>query len=93
MVLSTLDERDLVPILQVHSHPRAAFLSETDAIRPLVAVPGFISVVIPDFGFVDLTDVSLWSVHQYLGPQAWRELAADEREARFIIDDSVIRVG
>ncbi len=92
-VLTALDERDLVPVVQLHSHPRRAFLSETDAIRPLVAVPGFISVVIPDFGFVELADVWLWSAHEYVSHSQWRELDRRERERRFIIDDSVIRVG
>ncbi len=91
-VLSALDDRDLVPMMQLHSHPRRAFLSEEDAIRPLVAVPGFISVIIPSFGFVDLADVGLWSAHQYQGPGQWRELNDDERRRRFIIDDSVIPV-
>jgi hypothetical protein len=91
-VLTALDERDLVPVIQLHSHARRAFLSETDAIRPLVAVPGFISVVIPDFGFVDLTDVGLWSAHEYESRGRWRELDRRERTRRFIIDDSVIRV-
>jgi hypothetical protein len=39
-MLTALDERDLVPADQLHSHPRRAFLCGTDAIRPLVAVPG-----------------------------------------------------
>jgi hypothetical protein len=91
-VLTALDERDLVPVVQLHSHPRRAFLSETDAIRPLVAVPGFISVVIPDFGFVDLADVGPWSAHEYVSHGQWRELGRRERARRFIIDDSVIRV-
>jgi len=90
-VLSALDDRDLVPIMQLHSHPRRAFLSEEDAIRPLVAVSGFISVIIPSFGFVDLADTGLWSAHQYQGPGRWRELNDGERR-RFVIDDSVIRV-
>jgi len=91
-VLRGLDERDLVPMAQLHTHPRGAFLSQTDAIRPVVAVPGFLSIVIPDFGFVDLADVGLWSSHQYVGPGRWRELDSHERSRRFIIDDSVIRV-
>ncbi len=91
-VLTALDERDLVPVVQLHSHPRRAFLSETDAIRPLVAVPGFISIVIPDFGFVDLADVGPWSAHEYVSHGQWRELGRRERARRFIIDDSVIRV-
>ncbi len=91
-VLNALDQRDLVPVLQLHTHPRKAFLSDTDAIRPLVAVPGFISVVLPDFGFVDLADISLWSAHEFAGPRRWREMGSDERRRRFVIDDSLIRV-
>jgi len=91
-VLNALDDRDLVPVLQLHSHPRTAFLSDTDAQRPLVAVPGFISVVVPDFGFVDLTDLSLWSAHEFLGPHKWHELDVSELRRRIIIDDSVLRV-
>jgi proteasome lid subunit RPN8/RPN11 len=91
-VLDALDARDLVPVLQVHSHPRRAFLSETDAIRPIVAAPGFVSVVIRHFGFVDLVDVAQWSAHEFLGNSRWRELDPDERARRFIVDDSIIRV-
>lgn len=91
-VLNALDERDLVPVLQLHTHPQAAFLSATDAVRPLVAAPGFISVVIPSFGFVDLADVALWSAHEFMGHRRWRELDVEERRRRFIIDDSIIRV-
>jgi hypothetical protein len=91
-VLCALDERDLVPVVQLHTHPRKAFLSDTDAIRPLVAVPGFISIVLSDFGFVNLADISLWSAHEFVGPRRWRELGSDERRRRFVIDDSVIRV-
>ena len=91
-VLTSLDARDLVPILQLHTHPRSAFLSDTDSIRPIVAVPGFISVVIPDFGFVDLADIRLWSAHEFEGSHKWRELDADERYRRFVIDNSLVRV-
>jgi hypothetical protein len=91
-LLQALDERDLVPVLQIHTHPRAAFLSATDAIRPIVAVPGFISVVVPNFGFVDLANVGTWSAHEFLGAGKWHELSQGERLQRFIIDDSIIRV-
>ena len=81
-----------MPLLQLHTHPSRAFLSETDAIRPVVAVPGFISVVIPDFGFVDLADVTLWSAHEFVAPRQWRGLRTEECQRRFVVDDSVIRV-
>lgn len=91
-LLDALDERDLVPIAQLHTHPRTAFLSDTDAIRPIVAIPGFLSVVIPGFGFVDLADVRTWSAHEFEGAGRWHELTDDERLRRFIVDDSFIRV-
>jgi hypothetical protein len=91
-LLQALDQRDLIPLLQIHTHPRAAFLSPTDAIRPLVAVPGFTSVVVPHFGFVDLANVRTWSTHEFLGGGKWHELTEDERVERFIIDDSIIRI-
>jgi proteasome lid subunit RPN8/RPN11 len=91
-VLNALDERDLVPLLQLHTHPTRAWLSDTDAIRPLVAAPGFISVVISDFGYIDLADVTAWSAHEFVAPRSWRDLALEERRARLIIDDSVIHV-
>jgi len=91
-LLTSLDERDLVPIAQLHTHPREAFLSRTDRIRPLVAIPGFVSIVIPNFGFVDLADVTLWSAHEFGGGHKWHDLGRDEQVRRFIVDDSVIRV-
>ena len=91
-LLGALDERDLVPIAQLHTHPHEAFLSDTDAIRPIVAVHGFLSIVIPRFGFVDLADPGRWSAHAFRGAGRWHELTANERSGRFVIDDSIIRV-
>lgn len=91
-LLNGLDERDLVAIAQLHTHPREAFLSPTDRIRPLVAIPGFLSIVIPNFGFVDLADIAMWSAHEFGGGHSWRDLDHAEQARRFIIDDSVIRV-
>jgi hypothetical protein len=91
-LLDALDQRDLVPIAQLHSHPRRAFLSGIDAVRPLVAMPGFLSIVIPSFGFIDLAAVDAWSAHAFIEAGHWHELTAEERSDRFIIDDSLIRV-
>jgi hypothetical protein len=59
-VLSRLDHLDLLLLAQIHSHPRAAFLSDIDSERPAIAVPGFLSIIVPDFGFVDVADVGTW---------------------------------
>ena len=36
--------------VQVHTHPHEAFHSPTDDAFPIVHTPGFLSLVIPDFG-------------------------------------------
>ena len=54
--------------------PREAFLSAHDAQRPVVAVRGFLSIVIPSFGFVDLADVGVWRAYEFHGREQWREL-------------------
>jgi hypothetical protein len=36
--------------VQVHTHPREAFHSRTDDAFPIAQTPGFLSLVIPDFG-------------------------------------------
>lgn len=87
-----LDHLDLVPVAQIHSHPNQAFLSSVDAERPLVATSAFLSVVIPSFGFVDLTDVSLWRAYEFHGRNNWRELDEVERRRRLIVDPSLLRV-
>jgi hypothetical protein len=45
-----LDEKGLAIRLQVHSHPFGAFHSVTDDAYPIVATPGFYSLVLPRFG-------------------------------------------
>jgi hypothetical protein len=91
-VLNELDHLDLVPLVEIHSHPRDAFLSPIDAERPMVAVKGFLSVVVPSFGFVDLADVSLWRVYEFHGRDNWTELNEGERQRRLIIDPSLLRI-
>jgi hypothetical protein len=91
-VFDELDHLDLVPILEIHSHPGAAFLSPSDAERPMVAVNGFLSVVVPAFGFIDLPDVGLWRVYEFHGRDNWVELDEGERCRRLIIDPSLLRI-
>jgi proteasome lid subunit RPN8/RPN11 len=90
--IAALDRADLVAIAQVHSHPRGAYLSEVDAERPALAVPGFISIVVPEFGFVDVADVSRWAAYEFLGGGDWQELNAGERAERLIVDPSFLVV-
>lgn len=91
-LLERLDHLDLVPLAQIHSHPRGAFLSDVDAERPILAVAGFLSAIIPDFAFVDLTDLAVWRIYEYRGPRNWHELSRDERQRRIVIDPSILTV-
>jgi proteasome lid subunit RPN8/RPN11 len=92
-MLERLDRLDLVPIAQIHSHPQTAFLSEIDAQRPVVAVQGFLSIVVPSFAFIDLADVQLWRAYEFHTRQHWRELDDSQRAERLVIDPSILRVG
>jgi hypothetical protein len=92
-VFEQLDTLDLVPIAQIHSHPRDAFLSHVDAQRPFVGVRGFLSIIVPSFGFIDLADVTLWRVYEFERREQWRELDQAERRRRVIVDPSILRIG
>jgi hypothetical protein len=92
-VFEQLDTLDLVPIAQIHSHPREAFLSHIDAQRPFVGVQGFLSMIVPSFGFIDLADVTLWRVYEFERRGQWRELDQAERNRRLVIDPSILRIG
>jgi hypothetical protein len=58
----------------------------------MVAVEGFLSVVVPSFGFIDLADVRLWRVYEFHGRDNWFELDEHERQRRLIIDPSLLRI-
>jgi hypothetical protein len=48
---------------QVHTHPGRAFHSKTDNDWPIVSQPGFISIVIPDFGMGEPSFEKGWVGH------------------------------
>ena len=45
-----LSERNLGLRIQVHTHPQRAFHSATDDRSPMINSPGFLSLVVPNFG-------------------------------------------
>lgn len=89
---NALDARDLVPLAQVHSHPRGAGISTTDKERPLVAQPGFLSIIVPHFAFVPFESVTEWGVYEYRNKRDWRTLTDSEKRDRLVVDDSLIRI-
>lgn len=60
---------------QVHTHPGAAFHSQTDDDWPIVAQPGFLSVVIPNFAMNGITLKNAW-IGRLQQNGTWRELTS-----------------
>lgn len=63
--------------VQVHTHPYEAFHSATDDAFPIVHTPGFLSLVIPDFGMraPSLDDSYLAEIAE---TGAWNALAPND---------------
>lgn len=61
---------------QIHSHPTAAYHSETDDAYPIVTVLGGTSIVVPDFG-TGAIDVREWAVYR-LYRSGWEPLSPEQ---------------
>ena len=59
---------------QLHTHPSAAFHSETDDRWPIVSQPGFLSIVVPGFGRGKSARTEEWWVGRLSGDGQWEEL-------------------
>jgi len=64
-------------IAQVHSHPREAYHSSTDDEFPIISTVGGISIVIPNFGFGEISKRS-WAVYRLQQQSGWVEQNAEE---------------
>jgi len=89
-LFDALDSRDLVPLAQLHTHPYEPIMSDVDAERPAVAQAGFLSIILPNFGFLDPARVEEWGAYEYQAKLQWHELSHEEKKQRLIIDDSII---
>lgn len=89
----TLRGLDQVLLFELHTHPPGAGgQNEVDAAHPAAPYPGFITVVVPDFGDVNLADLSECHVYEYVGEKRWRELGSQEIRSRFIVDRTDVPV-
>lgn len=59
---------------QIHAHPREAYHSGADDELAIVAIPGSISVVVPDFARDGLAAVARWVCFQLQGDGRWTGL-------------------
>lgn len=69
-------------VAQVHSHPGAAFHSPRDDEGPAVHFPGFLSIVVPNFGREGLNPRSGLYAAEYQGDGEWRTVPQGELSAR-----------
>ncbi|MFV1849128.1 MAG: hypothetical protein ACMZ66_00240 [Thalassospira sp.] len=63
-------ERDLRAVADVHTHPCGAHQSVTDRAYPMIATPGHVALIVPDYaqGDIDVTDIS---INIYKGSHQW----------------------
>jgi hypothetical protein len=72
---------------QIHSHPGAAYHSETDDAYPIVTVLGGISIVVPNFARGGL-NIREWAVYQLIPEIGWNGMSEDRKQQYFeIIED------
>jgi hypothetical protein len=84
---------DQVLLVELHTHPPGAGgQNEVDAAHPAATYTGFISIVVPDFAEPRFHDLRRTYVYEYLVGGHWRELDAQEIQARFIVEEQVRRV-
>lgn len=84
-LLSILREKGEFLFVQVHSHPEEAFHSETDDSEAISFKIGFISIVVPYFGAVQMTTLLNCKVFEYKGGGRWAKLSMPEVKERFQI--------
>ncbi|MEW6227819.1 MAG: hypothetical protein AB1700_06935 [Bacillota bacterium] len=68
---------------QVHSHPGRSFHSPSDSIHAFSFKKGFLSIVVPDYGRVDMQDLSRCVVFERDG--GWRRWGSHELARRILI--------
>jgi proteasome lid subunit RPN8/RPN11 len=78
-----LDEAHLSLLVQIHSHPGAAFHSSRDDGNAASPWPGFISIVVPDHGCISNGFWESVEVYELLGGAKWKHLSSNEKLGRF----------
>ncbi len=64
--------RQVTVVADIHTHPDAAFQSEADRTNPMVARPGHIAVIVPDFAMPPVRYDRL-GIFEYEGEHRWAD--------------------
>jgi hypothetical protein len=63
-------QKKLTVVADVHTHPSAAFQSASDKANPMVARPGHIAIIVPDFAAWPIRADQL-GIYEYRGQHEW----------------------
>lgn len=80
-----LDRRGLSLLAQVHSHPGSAFHSSRDDLTAASPWPGFISIVVPNFGRLSSSFLDSVECFELLGDCKWNHWNPKEKRRRLVI--------
>lgn len=64
--------KKLTVVADVHTHPGPAFQSASDKVNPMVARPGHIAIIVPNFAAWPINQDQL-AIHEYLGQHEWMD--------------------
>lgn len=80
-----LDSSAEVLLAQIHSHPSSAFHSRRDDANSASPWPGFVSIVVPDCGFLSVPFFDAVAIFEHITGTQWKPITRDERLSRFIV--------
>ena len=69
-------------VADIHVHPRAAFQSRADRKNPMIATPGHLALIVPNFARPPLA-LETFGFYEYCGSHRWQSLGGSEIE-RFL---------
>jgi len=75
-------EKNLTVVADVHTHPGAAFQSSSDRTNPMVARPGHIAIIIPDFARWPIP-LGRLGVYEYRGDHEWFDRGGGNADSYF----------
>jgi hypothetical protein len=65
-------EKNLTVVADAHTHPGAGFQSASDKVNPMVARPGHIAIIVPDFARWPIRQDQL-GIYEYRGQHEWTD--------------------
>ena len=78
---------DQILLVELHTHPPGAGgQNEVDAANSAATYPGFVSIVVPNFGFPHFWDLRETYVYEYIHNNRWRTLLREEIKEKFVIE-------